>query len=146
MHGNVLGGGLSLAVHCDLRVAASGTTFAFPEVALGLPLTWGTVPRLINEIGASRARELTLLCRKFDTATARDYGVVHSVVDPADLDDEILRTVEEIMDKPALSVDMTKSQFRAYGTREGNAAYAEADLFNLALRDPGCRLSPRGPN
>src|SRR6187401_2659057 len=51
LHGHVIGGGLVLALGCDLRVAAATTSFHIPEVDLGVPLTWGAAPRLAREIG-----------------------------------------------------------------------------------------------
>ena len=62
VHGHAIGGGLALALACDFRIAAEGTLFHVPEVDLGIPLTWGATPRLIQEVGAARARELILLC------------------------------------------------------------------------------------
>src|SRR5260370_29615627 len=51
LHGHVIGGALLLAVSCDLRVAAADVRLSIPELALGIPLTWGGVPRLVREIG-----------------------------------------------------------------------------------------------
>jgi enoyl-CoA hydratase/carnithine racemase len=49
-------------VACDFRVTADNSTFALPEVDLGVLMTWGGVPRLIAEIGAAHARGIGLLC------------------------------------------------------------------------------------
>jgi hypothetical protein len=74
LHGHVIGGGLVLALGCDLRVAAAGASFHIPEVDLGVPLTWGAAPRLAREVGLARAKELILLCDRFDAAGRRAVG------------------------------------------------------------------------
>jgi enoyl-CoA hydratase/carnithine racemase len=58
------------------RIAAGDTQFHIPEVDLGIPLTWGAVPRLIRAVGATRAHELILLCDRFDAGVAAQYGQI----------------------------------------------------------------------
>ena len=60
LNGHVLGGGLALSLACDFRVAADDATFALPEVDLGVPMTWGAVPRVIAEVGG-KIRDLNLV-------------------------------------------------------------------------------------
>ena len=55
IHGHAIGGGLVLALACDLRLAAASTVFHIPEVDLGIPLSWGAAPRLAREVGMARA-------------------------------------------------------------------------------------------
>ena len=76
VNGYAFGAGADLALSCDLRIATTSATFRFPGPQFGLVL--GT-QRLINEIGASKARFLTLLNRKIDAKTAKDYGLVHEI-------------------------------------------------------------------
>ncbi len=140
LHGHVIGGGLVLALGCDLRIATRSTWFAIPEVDLGIPLTWGAVPRLAREIGAARARELILLCDRFDGETAERYGVVQRVVDDADLDSAVGDWTQRLAAKPEWALHMTKTQFRAYGRSAvlGDVTEGDCDLLGLASsRDPG---------
>ena len=65
VHGSCVGGGLVLAAACDLRVATATATFSIPEVALGIPLAWAGIPRLVREIGPALTKELVLTCRPF---------------------------------------------------------------------------------
>ena len=53
-----------LAAACDLRVAAADARFSIPEVAIGIPLAWGGIPRLVREIGPALAKELVMTCRR----------------------------------------------------------------------------------
>ena len=56
LHGYAIGGGLALALACDLRIAAASTVFHIPEVDLGIPLSWGAAPRLARAVGMARAK------------------------------------------------------------------------------------------
>jgi enoyl-CoA hydratase/carnithine racemase len=141
VHGHAIGGGACFAVCCDFRIAEGGTVFRVPEVDLGIPLSWGGTPRLIHEIGAARTRELILLCRDVDAATAERWGLVHRVVDAAELDSEVRRWVDEILEKPELAVHMTKTQLRGYARRAalGDETETNGDLITVAMRSPEMR-------
>jgi len=78
MHGVVVGGALEIAASCDLRVAAEGTTFAMPEVKLGIPsvVEAALLPRLI---GAGRARWLVLTGEAIDARRALEWGLIDEV-------------------------------------------------------------------
>lgn len=146
LHGHVIGGGVVLALGCDLRIAASGTRFRIPEVELGIPLTWGAVPRLANEVGQARAKELILLGDAFDADTAEKYGLVNRVVRDADLDDCVDRWAERIASQPEWATHMTKTQFRAYGRAQslGDVTEGDGDLLSAAsAEDPGRFTSKR---
>lgn len=80
IHGRCVGGGVVRALACDLRLAATGTRFAIPEVDLGIPLAWGGVPRLLREVGPGVARDLILTCREFGAEEALALWLVSRVV------------------------------------------------------------------
>jgi enoyl-CoA hydratase/carnithine racemase len=136
LHGHAIGGGLVLPVACDLRVAAEGTLFQIPEVDLGVPLSWGAVPRLCAEIGPVRARELILLCERFDAARACELGLVNRVVPEDQLDATVEDWANRLAAKPELAVHMTKSQFRAYAAAAplGDLTTLDGDLLREAGR------------
>lgn len=140
LHGHVIGGGLVLALGCDLRLAARSTLFQIPEVDLGIPLTWGAVPRLAREIGTARARELILLCDRFDADAAERWGVVNRVVEDTDLDAALGDWTARLAAKAEWALHMTKTQFRAYGRRAvlGDVTEGDCDLLGMASsQDPG---------
>lgn len=141
VHGHALGGGACFALCCDFRIASRDALFRLPEVELGIPLSWGGTPRLIQEIGAARTREFLLLCRDVDAETAERWGLVHRVVEPGDLDAEVSRWSEEILAKPQLAVHMSKTQLRAYGRRSalGDVTEADGDQVSAALQRPEAR-------
>ena len=89
VRGPCLGGGLVLALACDLRVAADDAFFSLPEADLGIPLAWTGVPRLVREIGPSHALELILTCRRIGASEALALGLLNHVVPGADLLDVV---------------------------------------------------------
>jgi enoyl-CoA hydratase/carnithine racemase len=145
VHGHVVGGGLALALACDLRVAGRGAVFSLPEVDLGLPLTWGAVPRLVGEVGAARARELILLCERIDAPTAERWGLVHRVVPETELDALVADWARRLAAKPEVAVHMTKSQLRAQSRRSllGDVTETDGDLVLGASRSLAARTSFR---
>ena len=81
INGAALGGGLELALLCDLRVAAPHASFALPETSLGIiPAAGGTqyLPRIV---GAAKARELILLGTRLSAAEALRIGLIHRICD-----------------------------------------------------------------
>jgi len=143
LHGHVIGGGLVLALGCDLRIATRDTLFQIPEVDLGIPLTWGAVPRLVREVGAARARELILLCDRFDAAQAERYGMVNRLVETTDLDAAVAEWTQRLAAKPAWALHMTKTQFRAYGKTSllGDVTEGDCDLLGAAVTEDPTRFS-----
>jgi enoyl-CoA hydratase/carnithine racemase len=79
IEGYCLGGGLELALACDVRVAGAGATFGLPEVGRDLLPTWGGHSRLARVVGLGRAKELVLLSRRLDAAEALQWGLVAEV-------------------------------------------------------------------
>ena len=94
LHGAVMGAGLELAAACDLRVAASGTRFAMPEVRLGIPsvVEAALLPRLM---GSGRAAWLVLTGEPIDAERAREWGLVETVAE--DLDRAVSQLVASLL-------------------------------------------------
>ena len=141
VHGHCVGGGVVFVAACDLRVAATETTFIIPEVDLGIPLAWGGIPRLVREIGPALTKELVLTCRPFDAAEAKSIGFINRVVAPEDLDITVNELAENLASKTLYSLHSTKQQVNAVmeeiaGT--GRSA-GDADMLVYAMRDPESR-------
>ena len=143
LHGHVVGGGVVLAAACDLRVAADDTVFSIPEVALGIPLAWGGIPRLVREVGPTVTKDLVLSCRPFGAAEAQTMGFVSRVVPPSGLDAEVEALAADVAAKPHFPVRATLAHVDAItAATVGTAgAWSDADALLTALRDPECRRS-----
>src|SRR5690606_12241007 len=103
-----LGGGLELALACDLRVASSTAMLGMPEVKVGIPsvIHAALLPRLL---GGSRAAWLLLTGEIVDARQSLDYGLVHKVVEPTALDTEINRVAGSLA---ALGAEVMAQQKR----------------------------------
>ncbi|GAA3929669.1 enoyl-CoA hydratase/isomerase family protein [Microbacterium soli] len=80
INGAALGGGLELALACDLRIASEGARFGQPEITLANTPGWGGTQRLPRTIGMGRAMAMMLTGLPIDAATALDYGLITEVV------------------------------------------------------------------
>ena len=89
IEGLCFGGGLELALCCDLRLATTRARLRFPEVAIGAIPGWEGGHRLQRIAGRARALEAVLLSREIDPATALRWGVANAVCEPRDLAGEL---------------------------------------------------------
>src|SRR5437879_2798553 len=80
VHGITFGGGLELALVCDLIIADKTARFCFPELRLGLIPGFGGIPRLKRDLGNAVVRDLLLTGRSFNAAKAQQIGLVSQVV------------------------------------------------------------------
>jgi len=132
--GHTIGGGLELALCCDLRIAAHGIRLGMPPAKLGLVYSHTGLRRFLDAIGAPRTRQLFLVGRNIDAPTAMDWGLVNDVVEPAGLAEASLGWAEELAANAPLSVQGNKRVLRALLAAEGRLDPAvEAEL--VALRE-----------
>lgn len=83
VNGYCMGGGLDLALACDVRVASTGAVFAHPGARLGIITGWGGTQRLPRLVGAARALDMFLTARRFSAVEALDIGLVSGLGDSA---------------------------------------------------------------
>lgn len=100
VRGWAVGGGLEWVINCDFTVAAEGTRFFFPELALGVFVTGGVTELLVRAVGLQRARSLIMLGERFDAAQARDWGLLTKVVADAAVLPEALALARRIAALP----------------------------------------------
>lgn len=108
INGVALGGGLELALCCDLRIASAGARFGLPEVKLGIIPAAGGTQRLPRLIGEARAKELILTADLIDAAEAFRIGLVNRVVAAEALMPEALALAQRIAELPPLAVRFAK--------------------------------------
>jgi enoyl-CoA hydratase/carnithine racemase len=108
LHGHVVGGAVVLAAACDLRVAETDTVFSIPEIDLGIPLAWGGIKRLVQEIGPGLTKELVLTARPFTAEEARTAGFLNAVTEPGGAMATARELAEHIAAKPKFPVVTTK--------------------------------------
>ncbi|MFC9840584.1 enoyl-CoA hydratase/isomerase family protein [Rhodococcus sp. NPDC127530] len=106
--GIAVGGGLELALACDLRVGATGARLGLPETSLGTIPGWGGTARLTNVIGAARAKELIFTRRQLDTDTALAWGLLTAVADRDDIGAATDELVDRILEGAPAAVQVSK--------------------------------------
>jgi enoyl-CoA hydratase/carnithine racemase len=151
LNGHAIGGGLELALSCDLRIAAEPVKVGMPPAKLGLVYSHTGIRKFIDVVGAARTRELFLLGRHVDAATALVWGLVNEVLPPEELEERGLATakelagnaplaqlgnkriIREVLDgratldpvKEAELIALRRACFRSEDFREGVRAFAE---------------------
>jgi len=134
IHGFCLGGGLELAMCCDIRVAAEGAQLGQPEIKLGLIPGGGGTQRLPRLVGLGRAQLLNMTGDFIDAGTAYDWGLVEKVVAPQDLMDTALGIARTIAARSPVSIGVLRELART--TRDlplEEGLRREADGFRRCL-------------
>jgi enoyl-CoA hydratase/carnithine racemase len=150
INGHALGGGLELTLTCDLRISARGAKLGMPPAKLGLIYGHTGLRRFIDAIGVPRTKELFLTGRNLGAERAEEIGLVHGVVDDADIERASLELAAEVAANAPLSakgnkhaidtlnsyprlteaqerelIELRESCFASEDLREGIAAFAE---------------------
>ena len=108
VHGVCLGGGLELALACDYIVAAQSSKLGSVEATLGLQPLMGGVQRQVQRAGVARAKEMSMLARRYDPATLERWGLINLVVPDEGLEAATLTIAEELAAGPTLAHAATK--------------------------------------
>ncbi|HTN53778.1 MAG TPA: enoyl-CoA hydratase/isomerase family protein [Anaeromyxobacter sp.] len=136
LNGAAYGGGLELAATCDLRVAREGAALGMPPAKLGVVYPEGGLNRFLGLVGAARTRELFLVGRSVDAATALAWGLVNRVAPAAEAEAEALALAAEIAGNAPLAVRGMKRILQLLeGTHERGLADEErAEIAGLRRR------------
>jgi enoyl-CoA hydratase/carnithine racemase len=110
--GHTIGGGLELALACDLRIAADGIKLGMPPAKLGLVYSHTGLRRFMDIVGVARTRELFLLGRNIEARRALEWGLVNEVVIGTDLEETALDWATELAANAPLSLQGNKRVIR----------------------------------
>jgi len=122
--GYALGGGLELALACDLRIASDEAQVGLPEINLGImPGAGGTV-RLPKLIGEAKAKELIYLGERLSASEAYEYGIINKIVSKENLLEEAIKLAEKLAKKAPTALRSAK---KAINFSDGKS---KADAFN----------------
>ena len=109
LNGYALGGGLEVAMSCDLRVASESARMGQTEVNIGLIPGWGGTQRLTRLIGKTKAKELVFTGRMIDAKTAEQLGIVNMVVPPDKFRETVRQFALELASKAPVAVRVAKA-------------------------------------
>jgi len=132
--GSAIGGGLELAVACDLRLASSRIKLGMPPAKLGLIYSHSGLRRFIDTIGAPRTRELFLLGRYIDAQTAQTWGLVNWAVERSEVESSALELASQLAGNAPLSMAGNKRVLRELLHAQG-ALDPDVEREMLALRE-----------
>jgi enoyl-CoA hydratase/carnithine racemase len=134
INGHAIGGGLELAITCDLRIAARGVEMGMPPAKIGLIYSYTGLRRFINVCGVGNTSELFYTGRNVDADRAYEMSLVNKVVELHDLDAETLDVAKEIAVNSPLSLRGNKEVLRTLRAHSGDLPAIEARRL-VALRE-----------
>jgi enoyl-CoA hydratase/carnithine racemase len=152
VHGVCIGGGLEIALACDLIVAGESAKIGSVEAALGLNPLMGGIQRVTERAGSARAKEMALLGRRYDARTLERWNVINRVVPDDKLADVTAMLAIELANGPTVAHASTKaivSHTLAHGVHSADEAMHELQqgiwksddlktgLASLAANGPG---------
>ena len=109
-----VGGGVALMISFDWRVIAEDAYLYVPEIKIGINLGWNTIPRLVNMVGASKAKQIVLLDEKMSSQQALSWGLV-DWISPVGQSLSMAQTIaNKVTQFPSHAVKMTKQSVNAY--------------------------------
>jgi enoyl-CoA hydratase/carnithine racemase len=109
VHGVCIGGGLEIALACDLIVASESAKIGSVEAAIGLNPLMGGIQRVTERAGAARAKEMALLARRYDARTLERWNVINRVVPDEQLAEVTETLAHELANGPTVAHASTKA-------------------------------------
>jgi len=111
VNGYAIGGGNHLAYFCDLTIASDNAVLGQNGPRVGSPAQGWFVSYLIRVVGAKRAREMWMLCRRYSAQQALEWGLVNAVVPAPELDAEVRRWADELLAMSPTVLKLLKKSF-----------------------------------
>jgi enoyl-CoA hydratase len=133
INGYALGGGLELAMACDIRIASENARLGQTEINLGLVPGWGGTQRLPRFVGKAVAKEMVFMGKIIDAKTAERLGLVNAVVPPDQLRSVVRELAKQIAGKPPVSIKLVKELINSsLETSLRVGEISEAKAFSIA--------------
>lgn len=141
IEGFAIGGGAALAVSLDFRVLARSAHFRIPEIALGMNMSWGSIPRMLQLMGPARTKQAVILANeRIQSEQALAWGLVEHVADDGHAFDMAMDIAGRVAAMPPIPVKMTKTTVnRLAGALDGLASHMDLDQFTLTATSEDSR-------
>lgn len=133
INGHAIGGGLELAITCDLRICAAGAKLGMPPAKLGLIYSHTGLRRFLDTAGLARTKELFLTGRNFGAARAESIGLVNEVVADDELEHRSVNLAATIAGNAPIAMRGNKQAIELLNATAELSEQQEADL--IALRE-----------
>ncbi|MDE2362053.1 MAG: enoyl-CoA hydratase/isomerase family protein [Hyphomicrobiales bacterium] len=133
VEGHCVGGGAALAVSLDFRFCGRNAHFRIPEVELGMNMSWGSVPRILQLIGPARTKQAVILASdRISAPEAERWGLVERVTEDHEAFTAAFAFAERIAAQPPIPTMMTKTTVnRLAGALDDLASHMDRDQFAL---------------
>jgi enoyl-CoA hydratase/carnithine racemase len=141
VHGQTVGIGVTLLLHCDLIIAARSTQFSMPFVSLGLVPEAASSLLLPRQLGLQRAAELLLLGQPFDAARAERLGLINRVVEDEALLESARALAQQLVRQPPAALAATRRLLRGDPAALLERIEAEARIFSAQLKSEEFRTA-----
>ena len=134
IYGYCLGGGLEIALACDLRYCAASSQFGIPAARLGIAYNVEGHKRLLETVGHARAREVMFVGRRYNAEEAFGMGLVHRVLPQAELETYVDDVVQTLCSNAPLSIANSKTIIEEFVKSSGtpDAARMRASIERCA--------------
>jgi enoyl-CoA hydratase/carnithine racemase len=133
VNGHALGGGLELALSCDLRIAAAGSKLGMPPAKLGLIYSHTGLQKFIDTIGPARTRELFFVGENLDADRGEQIGLVNKVVGAGDIGAAAVHLASEIAANAPISLKGNKEIIRKLTSFPRLSEEDEKEVIDLRL-------------
>jgi len=141
VQGYAVGAGCEWTMNCDLRIAAEGAKFGFPEAGIGTTVTNAGTKLLTLLVGLGRAKELILTSRMIEAKEAKEWGLVNEVVPLDALEQTAMDLARNIAKNPAMSTRLAKAALNQAVTESFEQTLErearDAILMPIKGKDPG---------
>ena len=133
VNGAATGGGACIAAACDFRVGADDCRVGYPEVGLGINLSWVALPMCVHLIGPSKAKQMVILSKKEKADTLLKWGFLDEVVSAEKLLERTGKMAEAYASKPPIAAQMVKQSVNAITSALDQAImHMDTDQFLLS--------------
>ena len=127
LHGAAAGGGACIPSACDFRVASHNAVLGYPEVKLGMNLSWGALPLCYNLVGPSIAKRLLMGGELEKAEDLFNWGFIDEVVDEKFLDSRVTELAKFYADRPAMAAQMIKRSINAIQLANSGIMHMDGD-------------------
>lgn len=134
IEGFAIGGGVALAVALDFRVMARNAHLRVPEIALGMSMSWQSIPRMLHLMGPARTKQAVIIAdERISAEEAREWGLVEQVAEPGKAFEAAMALAEKVARQPPIAVSMTKHTVnRLAHALDDLTSHMDGDQFVLA--------------
>jgi enoyl-CoA hydratase/carnithine racemase len=133
IEGYCIGGGVALALGCDMRIIGQSGILRLPEIPLGMNMSWHSLPRLVGLVGPARAKQFTIFGEALSADEALNWGMVEEVVVDGGALQAAKGWARKVQALPPLPVRMSKEAINAAANAlHRSVTFMDRDQFLLA--------------